>query len=135
MLLSLKNVFSELPKTNNGWLVDRQSEDFGSLKDLAKRFALSLGLDAVNNREGITALHREGILFSVNPLDPNGPPPNLDFLEILAEFTNKLLNQDKWVVLQYLDHRVASATPSSQVCSKAKKCLTIFYFLKQNYTL
>jgi cohesin complex subunit SA-1/2 len=85
---------------------------------LAKRFALSFGLDAIKNREAITALHREGILFSVNPLenpnDPNGPPPNLDFLEALAEFTNKLLKQDKRVVLQYLDHRVGSATPSSQ---------------------
>jgi len=117
MVLSLKNVFKQLPKAN-GWMVDRQSDDFVALKDLAKRFALSFGLDAVKNREAITALHREGILFSVNPLenpkDPTGPPPNLDFLEILAEFTNKLLKQDKRVVLQYLDHRVASATPSSQ---------------------
>jgi cohesin complex subunit SA-1/2 len=63
---------------------------------------LSFGLDAVRNREAITALHREGILFAVNPLensaDPTGPPPNLPFLEILTEFTNKLLKQDKRVV-------------------------------------
>lgn len=72
------------------------------VQELAKRFALSFGLDAVKNREAITALHREGILFSVNPLenseDPTGPPPNLPFLEILTEFTNKLLKQDKRVV-------------------------------------
>ncbi|KAG8222244.1 hypothetical protein J437_LFUL001442 [Ladona fulva] len=71
-------------------------------KELAKRFALSFGLDAVKNREAITALHREGILFSVDPLenpqDPTGPPLNLPFLEILTEFTNKLLKQDKRVV-------------------------------------
>jgi cohesin complex subunit SA-1/2 len=73
---------------------------------LAKRFALSFGLDALKNREAITALHRDGILFATNPLenpsDPTGPPPNLAFLEIAAEFTNKLLKQDKKMVLMFL---------------------------------
>jgi len=117
MIMSLTNLYNELPKVNN-WMVDRQHDDFIALKDLAKRFALSFGLDAIKNRDAITALHREGILLAVNPLenpnDPTGPPPNLAFLEILSEFTNKLLKQDKRVVLQYLDHRVGSATPSSQ---------------------
>jgi cohesin complex subunit SA-1/2 len=117
MVMSLTSVFGDLPKVNS-WMVDRSHDDFTALKDLAKRFALSFGLDAVKNRDAITALHREGILFSVNPLenpnDPTGPPPNLPFLEILSEFTNKLLKQDKRVVLQFLDHRVGSATPSSQ---------------------
>lgn len=119
MIVSLTTVFAELPKVDDStWMVERQCDEFNALKDLAKRFALSFGLDAIKNREAITALHREGILFAVNPLenleDPTGPPPNLTFLEILAEFTNKLLKQDKRVVLQYLDHRVASAVPSSQ---------------------
>ena len=43
------------------------------------------------------------ILVAVNPLenpdDPAGAPPNLAFLEILTEFTGKLLKQDKKVVL------------------------------------
>lgn len=77
---------------------------------------MSFGLDALKNREAVTALHREGILVSVNPLenpvDPNGPPPNLPFLEILTEFSNKLLKQDKKVVLTYLDKRIEGATPS-----------------------
>jgi cohesin complex subunit SA-1/2 len=79
---------------------------------LAKRFALSFGLDAVKNREAITALHRAGILFAVTgadqPEDPTGPPPNLPFLEILTEFTNKLLKQDKRVVLTFLDRRITT---------------------------
>lgn len=78
---------------------------------MAKRFALSFGLDALKNREAITALHRAGIAFaiqewgngsedgSVTPRsDPSSPPPNLMFLEIMSEFTNKLLKQDKRVV-------------------------------------
>ena len=87
-----------------------------SLKELAKRFALSFGLDALKNREAVTGLHQEGILVAVNPLenpaDPTGPPPNLAFLEILTEFSNKLLKQDKKVVLNYLDKKVSGATPS-----------------------
>lgn len=83
--------------------VNRNSEEFTAIKELAKRFALSFGLDAVKNREAITALHRAGVLFAITPpdgveQDPTGPPPNLSFLEILAEFTNKLLKQDKRVV-------------------------------------
>ena len=57
----------------------------------------------MKNREAITALHRAGVLFAITPpdgieQDPTGPPPNLSFLEILSEFTNKLLKQDKRVV-------------------------------------
>ncbi|XP_021930431.1 cohesin subunit SA-2 isoform X2 [Zootermopsis nevadensis] len=116
MAISLTMLFRELQR--DGTRINRQSEDFISLKELAKRFALSFGLDAVKNREAITALHREGILFSVNPLenseDPTGPPPNLPFLEILTEFTNKLLKQDKRVVLTFLDRRIAAGMPSSR---------------------
>ena len=43
------------------------------------------------------------ILVAVNPLDnpddPAGAPPNLAFLEVLTEFTGKLLKQDKKVGL------------------------------------
>ena len=97
-------------------VINRQTVEFHSLKELAKRFALSFGLDALKNREAVTGLHQEGILVAVNPLenpaDPTGPPPNLSFLEILTEFSNKLLKQDKKVVLNYLDKKVSGATPS-----------------------
>ncbi len=58
-------------------------------------------------REAITALHRDAIIFATNPLEntnnPVDPPPNLAFLEICAEFSNKLLNQDKKMAFQFLD--------------------------------
>ena len=104
---------------NNESVINRATVEFHSLKELAKRFALSFGLDALKNREAVTSLHREGILLAVNPLenpdDPNAPPPNLSFLEILTEFSNKLLKQDKKVVLNYLDKRIEGATPSRLV--------------------
>lgn len=115
MCLSLNMVFQNLSGSGSRM---RQQDDFFALKELAKRFALSFGLDAVKNREAITALHRAGILFAVSNAemaeDPTGPPPNLPFLEILAEFTNKLLKQDKKVVLTFLDRRITAGMPSSR---------------------
>lgn len=115
MALSLTKLFNEI-QSNQGGVIDRQSDSFSAIKELAKRFALSFGLDQVKNRDAVAALHREGIIFSISPLenpeDPTGPPPNLAFLEILCEFTNKLMKQDKKVVLGYLDRHVMAGMPS-----------------------
>ncbi|XP_018561375.1 cohesin subunit SA-1 [Anoplophora glabripennis] len=118
MCLSLNMMFNEVQRLSGGRNA-RQHEEFFALKELAKRFALSFGLDAVKNREAITALHRAGILFAVTGVenssdDPTGPPANLPFLEILSEFTNKLLKQDKRVVMSFLDRRITTGMPSSR---------------------
>ena len=118
MVQALIYKFNELKEVHGR--INRNSEEFHGIKELAKRFALSFGLDALKNREAVAGLHREGlvstvikiwgfriticrILVAVNPLenpdDPNGAPPNLAFLEVLTEFTGKLLKQDKKVVV------------------------------------
>ncbi len=116
MVQSLISKFKEVQQSQGVMKVDRNTVEFHSLKELAKRFALSFGLDCLKNRDAVTQLHRESTLFSLHPLenpdDPTGPPPNIAFLEIATEFTNKLLKQDKKVVLNYLDKRLPSAMPS-----------------------
>jgi cohesin complex subunit SA-1/2 len=99
MCLSLTKAFEELQVTTN-YQISRASQEFGDIKELAKRFALSFGLDAIKNREAVTALHRAGILFAVkdSTVDDPNVPRNLAFLDVLTEFTNKLLKQDKKVV-------------------------------------
>ncbi|KAL1110344.1 hypothetical protein AAG570_007875 [Ranatra chinensis] len=118
MVTALTSLFKDLQEEMQGLRISRTMDDFSSLKELAKRFALSFGLDAVKNREAITALHREGILFAVSTAehneDPIGPPRSLPFLDILTEFTNKLLKQDKRIVLNYLDRRISMGMPSSR---------------------
>ncbi|XP_050542389.1 cohesin subunit SA-2 isoform X1 [Daktulosphaira vitifoliae] len=120
MVVSLITSFKELQMTCGTFRISRTSQEFSSLKELAKRFALSFGLDALKNREAMAALHREGVLFAVGTdegivqEDPSVPPPHVAFLEILAEFTNKLLKQDKRIVLNYLDKHITSAVPSSR---------------------
>lgn len=103
MCISLISVFKDIQQNSEYLRISKNSHAFTDLKELAKRFALSFGLDAIKNREAITAMHRAGILFAVaipqdSIEDPTSPPPCLAFLEILQEFTNKLLKQDKKVV-------------------------------------
>jgi len=104
MAAALISVFLELraeaPMNPNAFT--KQDENFQALKELAKRFALSFGLDNMKNRDAVAALHREGIHFTFNtienPENPLGPPPNLPFLEIISEFSNKLMKLDKKTV-------------------------------------
>ena len=104
LAVSLTQLFKEL-KQEQGGSIDRSSEGFQAVKELARRFSLSFGLDQVKNREAVAAMHREGILFSVSFVDAASTniPPSLAFLEILTEFTSKLMRQDKRVVLAYLE--------------------------------
>lgn len=104
MIKALTAVFMEIRQSagSNPNAFTKQDAHFHQLKELAKRFGLSFGLDNQKNRDAIAALHREGIVFTFNTIeDPNnplGPPPNLPFLEIISEFSNKLIRQDKKTV-------------------------------------
>lgn len=115
LLLSLISIFKEIQQATEG-RINRNSPEFSDLKEIAKRFGLTFGLDAVRNREQIMALHRGGILYAVQdiPADPTAAPNNLSFLEVLSEFNNKLLKPDKKVTLSFLDQRISPAMPSSK---------------------
>ncbi|XP_023305203.2 cohesin subunit SA-1 isoform X2 [Lucilia cuprina] len=116
LLLSLIAVFKDLQSQSENELVSKNSHEFSELKELAKRFALTFGFDAIKNREPIIALHRAGILFAVGdvPEDPVAAPKRLLFLEVLNEFNHKLLKQDKKVILNFLDRRISPGMPSSK---------------------
>ena len=85
--------------------VDKACEQFAHIKDLAKNFSFIFSLDQIKSREAIQALHKEGIFYASQPDSgsPNIPPANIDFLEIVNEFTSKMMKQDKKIVLEYLD--------------------------------
>ena len=65
MIQALIFKFSELQQETAGGKVDRGSEEFHAIKELAKRFALSFGLDALKNREAVTGLHREVMMIMI----------------------------------------------------------------------
>ena len=59
--------------------------------------------------------YREGILFAMSDCDdlqPGSPPPNIAFLDILTEFTSKLIKQDKRAVSSFLDKKLPPGVPA-----------------------
>lgn len=123
---SLMQLYKELYAEQNG-AIERSSDAFQSIKELARRFSLSFGLDQVKNRDAVAAMHREGILFSISETDTTDaskPPPNIAFLEVLCEFTNKLMKQDKKTVLNYLDKQLGNIMPLQRNTEEWQALLT-----------
>ncbi|MFT7796092.1 cohesin subunit SA-2-like isoform X2 [Arapaima gigas] len=105
LILSLQQLFREM-LSDLGHNFDRSSSVFCGIKELARRFSLTFGLDQLKTREAIAMLHKDGIEFAFQEPNPQGegfPPLNLAFLDILSEFSSKLLRQDKKTVHLYLE--------------------------------
>ncbi|KAM9849651.1 cohesin subunit SA-1 [Aulostomus maculatus] len=87
--LTLQQLYSEMLTE------DRSRQDIGEIRDLAKRLAMNFGVDQ-HARKPLVALHSEGIRFAFrHPQEGEEHYPNIDFLEILSEFSFKLLHQDR----------------------------------------
>jgi len=93
---------------------DQVQIDLSPLRELARRFNLSFGLDMAKQREALAALHRECIRFALTPLtdpnDPTMPGPNILFLDVLPEFASKLFRPDKKAIYEHMEkliHNVA----------------------------
>ncbi|XP_056426122.1 cohesin subunit SA-3 [Hyla sarda] len=93
----------------------RFSHPFLEIRDLARRFSLLLGPDQVRNRQDIVLLHKEGIKFSLRPPpDAAWSLDNVLFLDVLSEFSPKLLKQDKAALLHYLEETCQQCIPPEQ---------------------
>uniref|UniRef100_A0A8D0AYX5 Cohesin subunit SA n=1 Tax=Sander lucioperca TaxID=283035 RepID=A0A8D0AYX5_SANLU len=105
LVLSLQALFNEM-LSELGFNVDRSTSAFCGIKELARRFSLTFGLDQLKTREAIAMLHKDGIEFAFKEPSPQGqgsPPLNLAFLDILSEFSSKLIRQDRRSVHMYLE--------------------------------
>uniref|UniRef100_A0A1A8CXU0 Stromal antigen 2a n=1 Tax=Nothobranchius kadleci TaxID=1051664 RepID=A0A1A8CXU0_NOTKA len=105
LVISLQKLFNEM-LSEFGFSFDRSSSAFCGIKELARRFSLTFGLDQVKTREAIAMLHKDGIEFAFkepSPQGEGGPPLYLAFLDILSEFSSKLIRQDKKTVHMYLE--------------------------------
>ncbi|XP_072908145.1 cohesin subunit SA-1-like isoform X1 [Hemitrygon akajei] len=104
LLLSLQQLFNELLQDQE--YASHSSVAFSAIKDLGRRFALTFGMDLMKSRQSVVSLHLDGIKFAFRQYQHSrleSSPINLLFLEILSEFSCKLLRQDKKAVLAYLD--------------------------------
>ncbi|NXM02767.1 STAG2 protein, partial [Tyrannus savana] len=115
LILCLQQLFqthAESQDSSSG--VDFSSASFANIKELARRFSLTFGWDQVKSRESIAMIHKEGIEFAfqgATGVDGKCLPPNLGFLLIISEFSNKLLKPDKRLVYTYLQRYIAEPLP------------------------
>ncbi|KFP86525.1 Cohesin subunit SA-2, partial [Acanthisitta chloris] len=115
LILCLQQLFKthvESQDSSSG--VDFSSASFTNIKELARRFSLTFGLDQVKSRESVAMIHKEGIEFAfqgATRVDGKSLPPNLSFLVIISEFSNKLLKPDKRLVYAYLQRYIAEPLP------------------------
>uniref|UniRef100_A0ABM5G4Q1 Cohesin subunit SA n=1 Tax=Pogona vitticeps TaxID=103695 RepID=A0ABM5G4Q1_9SAUR len=103
LLLSLQQLWTQLLMEQGPGGVD--SAAFLEIRDLARRFSLLFGLHQLPNRSALVALHKTGIKFAFQ--DPASPSSalglvNLPLLELLSEFSPRLLDPDKALLLAYL---------------------------------
>ncbi|XP_073478990.1 cohesin subunit SA-3 [Aquarana catesbeiana] len=118
---STRTILLSLTQSYTGFLLEDDSPDshfapsFLEIRDLARRFALLLGPDQLRNRQDIILLHKEGIKFSLRAsTDATWSSQNLLFLDVLSEFSPKLLKQDKKALLNYCDETCKQCIPSDQ---------------------
>ncbi|VDM19469.1 unnamed protein product [Wuchereria bancrofti] len=98
--------YEEIKRASEGNCIDPNSDDFASIRDLAKRFSSLFGSDPVKSREALAIIHKDGIVFALKndeSINRDMQHTNLSFLEILCEFSSRLLRQDKISVLRYLE--------------------------------
>ncbi|XP_071275190.1 cohesin subunit SA-3-like [Agelaius tricolor] len=112
VLLSLQQLFTEQLLHEGPAL-----PGLGAVRGLGRRLALFFSLGHLRARPALLRLHREGIQFSLQPHPeaagipgisgipgiPGGLLLNLPFLEVLSEFSPRLLRPDRALVLALLE--------------------------------
>ncbi|XP_064294005.1 cohesin subunit SA-2 isoform X5 [Phalacrocorax carbo] len=115
LILCLQQLFqTHAESQDSSSSVDFSSASFTNMKELARRFSLTFGWDQVKSRESVAMIHKEGIEFAfrgATGVDGKCLPPNLSFLLIISEFSNKLLKPDKRLVYGYLQRYIAEPLP------------------------
>ncbi|XP_051277154.1 cohesin subunit SA-2 isoform X1 [Dicentrarchus labrax] len=105
--LSLQQLFSEMLTE------DHSRQDLGEIRELAKRLAMSFGVDLHRVRKPLVALHTDGIRFAFrDPQEGEEQHPNVAFMEILSEFSFKLLQQDRTQLAEFMKSECPSAALS-----------------------
>uniref|UniRef100_A0A3Q3A5G9 Cohesin subunit SA n=1 Tax=Kryptolebias marmoratus TaxID=37003 RepID=A0A3Q3A5G9_KRYMA len=113
LVLCLQQLFVRLKREQKsgggGGRAHSGVQTFTSIKELARRFALTFG-DSAKFRECVVTIHRNGVEFVFQDFTQApgaATPPYLSYLTILSEFSGKLLKPDKKTVFSYLQKHTA----------------------------
>ncbi|KAJ8246867.1 hypothetical protein GJAV_G00256240 [Gymnothorax javanicus] len=105
--LCLQQLFSECPQPEG------EEQELREIRELARRLAMTFGVDLHRVRKPLVSLHEDGMSFAFQGVDDGDePPPNLLFLEILSEFSFKLLRQDRAHLLAQLKRVCPTPVPA-----------------------
>ncbi|XP_043393666.1 cohesin subunit SA-2 isoform X6 [Chelonia mydas] len=107
LILCLQQLFQKHTETHGS--THSMDSSFTNIKELGRRFSLTFGWDQVKSRESVAMIHKEGIEFAFQGaagVEGKCLPPNLSFLLIISEFSNKLLKPDKRLVYGYLQRYI-----------------------------
>ncbi|XP_043087259.1 cohesin subunit SA-2 [Puntigrus tetrazona] len=113
--LCLQQLFSGLEQ-------EGRDEELTEIRFLAKKLAMNFSINLRLIRKPLLALHQDGIRFSSQGLD-TGELMNLSFLEILSEFSFKLLPSERKQLLLYL-RRVFASVMDSEFVKMYERSLT-----------
>ncbi|KAM9312126.1 cohesin subunit SA-3 [Gastrophryne carolinensis] len=118
---STRTILLTLTQTFTGFCLEtsisdrRYTQTFLEIRELSRRFSLLLGPDQLRIRKDIVLLHTEGIKFALRPSDDEAwSTQNILFLDVLSEFSPKLLKQDKKALLQYFEEMCKQCIPADQ---------------------
>ncbi|KAM6934128.1 cohesin subunit SA-2-like [Xenentodon cancila] len=110
LVLCLQQLFVQLKREQgSGGKSHPGVQTFTSIKELARRFALTFG-DLVKLRECVVMIHRNGIEFVFQEPSKSADmtaPAYLSYLTILSEFSSKLLKPDRKMIFSYLQKYTA----------------------------
>ncbi|KAM4732683.1 cohesin subunit SA-1 [Anableps anableps] len=105
--LSLQQLFSEMLTEGH------DQQDFTEIRELARKLAMSFGVDLRRARKQLLTLHLDGIRFAFRVAQEGEEEhPNVAFLEILSEFSFKLLPQDRAQLAEFVKSECPSAALS-----------------------
>ncbi|MGH0175820.1 UNVERIFIED_CONTAM: hypothetical protein FKN15_071457 [Acipenser sinensis] len=123
LVLCLQQLFLRLKQGQGSSSCGSSIQTISTIKELARRFSLTFSWDQIKSRESVTMMHKDGIEFAFKRFVQNGqkqPPPNIAYLTILSEFSNKLLKPDKKTVLKQ-EQGSSSCGSSIQTISTIKE--------------
>ncbi|XP_062874982.1 cohesin subunit SA-3 isoform X2 [Trichomycterus rosablanca] len=113
--LSLQQLYSSLND-------DGLDKGLKEIRDLAKKLAMSFSVNLQHIRKPLLALHQDGIRFALRGSE-EGDDTNLGFLEILSEFSHKLIKQDRAQLLDYLQRVCKNVSVSMSRVSMYRRSL------------
>ncbi|XP_077387251.1 cohesin subunit SA-2 [Festucalex cinctus] len=118
LCLSIQQLFTEMLTEGV------TSKDKDDIRDLARKLAVTFGNNLEDIRKPLVALHMDGIRFAFKACEEGVEQhPNVPFLEMLSEFSFKLLQKDKTTLSAFMTSLCPTAALSWQSVNMYQRSL------------